>query len=119
MAEGCSTIDDIEDFALASQHMAATACRAALAQTRGILGAPASAAGLSEITRLIGMTHRIATCLDIGAQALADDDPDSALLEHARAVMLMNALPLIVARHGQAAPVPLASAADQKSGSTG
>jgi hypothetical protein len=119
MTESCTSIDELDDFALASQPMAATACAAALARVRDILGTRASAAGLDDIAYLAGMTRGIADCLDSGAQALADDDHDCAVFEHARALVLMNALPLAAARQAKAASASVAPASDQKSGITG
>jgi len=119
MAETCTSINEPGDFALASQHMAATACAAALARTRDILAQPASAAGLDEIAHLTGMTQGIETCLDAGTRALAADNHSSAVLEHARALVLMNALPLAVASRREATSAPFAPASNQKSGITG
>jgi len=118
MGQSCTSTSELEDFAFAAQDLAATACCAALAQARDILAAPASAAGLGNVAHLAGLTRRIETCLEIGSHALEQDDHGSAVLEHARALVLMNCLPLAAARCGQT-PIAALPSSTQKSGSTG
>ncbi len=119
MSESCTSTDEIGDFALASQTYAATACAAVLARTREILSQPPSVAGLDEIALLAGMIQGIEDCIDAGTRAVTAGDLSTATLENARALVLMNALPLAADHPAEAAPADFASGNYQKSGMTG
>ena len=120
MAETCTSINEPRGFCPGKPaHGGHRLRRCPGAHPRHPRPTRASAAGLDEIAHLTGMTQGIENCLDAGTQALAADNQSGAVLEHARALVLMNALPLAVARRREAASAPVAPASDQKSGITG
>jgi hypothetical protein len=101
MGHSCQSEGDVEEFAHTSQGMTRVACRAALGRVGALMRTRPAAAGLAEIAHLARCTRRIEQCLATGEDALAHGDPDTAALEWARALVLLNTLPLIAERAGR------------------
>jgi hypothetical protein len=82
----------LDDVSFVAEGITGTACATALRKTRSLAEAAPSGRAFAAIATLAELSRRIEDSLETGADALAADDPDSASLELARAVVLMDRL---------------------------
>jgi hypothetical protein len=80
----------LEDVSFVAEGMTGTACATALRRVRSLAEAAPAGRAFAAIATLTELSQRVETSLEAGAEALEASDPDSASLELARAVVLMD-----------------------------
>jgi hypothetical protein len=80
----------LEDMSFAAEGLTGSSCATALRRVRSLAEAAPTGRAFAAIATLTELSQRIETALEASAEALDASDPDSASLELARAVVLMD-----------------------------
>jgi hypothetical protein len=81
-----------EGHSFAAEGITGTSAKAALLRVRSLAAAAPSGRPFDAIATIADITHRIESSLSASDEALQTDDEDSASLEWARAIVMMERL---------------------------
>jgi hypothetical protein len=80
----------LDEYSFAAEGMTATSCAAALRRVRSLAETAPAGRAFAAIATLTELSQKIQHRLEASDEALAADDHDTATLEIARAVVLMD-----------------------------
>jgi hypothetical protein len=80
----------LEDVSFVAEGLTGTACASALRKVKSLAEAAPRGRAFAAISTLTELGRRIETALEAGNEALSAQDDDTAALELARAVVLMD-----------------------------
>lgn len=98
----------LDEYSFAAEGMTGTSCAAALRRVRSLAETAPAGRAFAAIATLSDFSHKIEDRLEVADEALASGDEDSAALELARAVVLMDKMAVTASPKAEA-PVPTPS----------